>query len=404
MDHGGEQVRQAVDAPDLVWVAQDRQLGTGHAVACALPAAAETGTVLVLYGDVPLIRHETLAPLIEAAAEGAVGLLTTRLPDPAGYGRILRDGEGRVIGIVEEKDATPEQRGIDEVNTGFLAAPAARLREWVANLGYDNAQGEYYLTDVIAAAVAEGVPVRTASANPDEVEGVNDRAQLARLERRFQRHQAETLMRAGVTLRDPARFDLRGTLEHGRDVEIDVGVVLEGEVRLGDGVRIGPYSVLRDVTVAEGAEILSHCVIEQAEIGPGVTVGPFARLRPGTRLAARAKVGNFVEIKNSEIGEGSKVNHLSYIGDTSMGRDVNVGAGTITCNYDGANKHRTVIEDEAFIGSDTQLVAPVRVGRGATLGAGTTLTKDAPPGELTLSRVPQQTRKGWKRPVKKKEA
>ena len=400
--HGGDRVREAVDAPDLVWVAQDRQLGTGHAVACALPAAAEKGTVLVLYGDVPLIRAETLAPLIEAANEGAVGLLTARLQDPAGYGRILRDTEGRVLGIVEEKDATPEQRGIDEVNTGFLAAPAARLREWVTNLGCDNAQGEYYLTDVVAAAVAERVPVRTTSADPDEVEGVNDRSQLARLERRFQRRQAEALMRAGVTLRDPDRFDLRGSLEHGRDVEIDVGVVLEGDVRLGDGVRIGPYSVLRNVTVAEGAEILSHCVIEDAEIGPGVSVGPFARLRPGTRLAARAKVGNFVEIKNSEIGEGSKVNHLSYIGDTSMGRDVNVGAGTITCNYDGARKHRTVIEDEAFIGSDTQLVAPVRVGRGATLGAGTTLTKDAPPGELTLSRVPQQTRKGWKRPVKKK--
>ncbi|RMG29754.1 MAG: UDP-N-acetylglucosamine diphosphorylase/glucosamine-1-phosphate N-acetyltransferase [Gammaproteobacteria bacterium] len=399
--HGGARVREALDAPDIEWVEQDRQLGTGHAAACALPALGAQGVVLVLYGDVPLVRPETLQPLVAAAAAGRLGLLTARLEDPTGYGRILRDAAGQVVRIVEERDATPQERHIDEVNTGFLAAPVERLRAWLAGLDCDNAQGEYYLTDVVAAAVREGVPVEAHDAPPEEVLGVNDRGQLAALERRYQRRQAEALLRAGITLRDPSRFDLRGRLEAGRDVEIDVGVVLEGEVRLGDGVRIGPYCILRDVEVADGACIHSHCVIEEAVIGPGVQVGPFARLRPGTRLAARAKVGNFVEVKNSEIGEGSKVNHLSYIGDTTMGRDVNVGAGTITCNYDGANKHRTVIEDEAFIGSDTQLVAPVRVGRGATLGAGTTLTRDAPPGELTLSRVPQQTRKGWKRPVKK---
>ncbi len=401
--HGGDRVRAALSDAGVDWIEQAEQLGTGHAVAQALPAIPDAARVLVLYGDVPLIAPATLRRLVEAAGTDGLGLLTAELPDPAGYGRILRDGQGTVIGIVEHKDASPEQHAIREINTGFLAVGAERLRDWIARLDNRNAQGEYYLTDIIAMAATDHVPVR--AVHPDalhEILGVNDRRQLAELERIHQRLQAEALLLAGVSLADPMRFDLRGTLEHGRDVRMDVNCILEGRVVLGDRVRIGPGCLLRNVEIADDVEILANCVIEDAVIGAGSRIGPFARIRPETRLDREVHIGNFVELKKSDIGAGSKVNHLSYIGDTSIGRGVNVGAGTITCNYDGANKHRTVIEDEAFIGSDTQLVAPVTVGRGATLGAGTTLTRDAPPGELTLSRSPQKTIKGWQRPVKKK--
>ncbi len=399
--HGGELVRERLGGLDVNWVEQAEQLGTGHAVAQAMPAVGDDARVLVLYGDVPLIGADTLRRLAVAAADG-LGLLTAELDDPTGYGRILRDGEGRVVGIVEHKDASPEQLAIREINTGFLAAAAADLRRWLGALSNDNAQGEYYLTDIVGMATAEGLPVNAVPPGAiDEILGVNDRAQLAHLERAFQRREAERLMRAGTTLLDPARFDLRGSLQAGCDVTIDVNCVFEGEVVLGDEVRIGPNCLLRNVRVADRVEILANCVIEDAVIGAGARIGPFARIRPGTRLAEQVHIGNFVEVKNADIGAGSKVNHLSYVGDADIGSRVNVGAGTITCNYDGAYKHRTVIGDDAFIGSDTQLVAPVKVGAGATIGAGTTLTKDAPPGELTLSRVPQQTRKGWKRPVKK---
>ncbi|HEB98984.1 MAG TPA: UDP-N-acetylglucosamine diphosphorylase/glucosamine-1-phosphate N-acetyltransferase [Thiotrichales bacterium] len=399
--HGGELVRERLGGLDVNWVEQAEQLGTGHAVAQAMPAVGDDARVLVLYGDVPLIGADTLRRLAEVAADG-LGLLTAELDDPTGYGRILRDGEGRVVGIVEHKDASPEQLAIREINTGFLAAAAADLRRWLGALSNDNAQGEYYLTDIVGMATAEGLPVNAVSPGAiDEILGVNDRVQLAHLERAFQRREAERLMRAGTTLLDPARFDLRGSLQAGCDVTIDVNCVFEGEVVLGDEVRIGPNCLLRNVQVADRVEIQANSVIEDAVIGADARIGPFARIRPGTRLAEQVHIGNFVEVKNADIGAGSKVNHLSYIGDADIGSRVNVGAGTITCNYDGAYKHRTVIGDDAFIGSDTQLVAPVKVGAGATIGAGTTLTKDAPPGELTLSRVPQQTRKGWKRPVKK---
>ena len=400
--HGGDQVRAVVTGPDLDWVEQAEQLGTGHAVAQALPNIPDDRLVLVLYGDVPLITCATLQALVAAADEDHVALLTAHLDDPTGYGRILRGPDGLVSAIVEQADATPEQRAIHEINTGFMALPAARLKGWIARLSNDNAQGEYYLTDVIGLAVRDGVGVRSVEADSaEEVAGVNTRAQLAALERAYQRRQAEALMAAGVSLRDPARLDVRGTVKAGRDVVIDVNVVLEGDIELADGCRIGPNCVLRDVRVGADTEILAHCYLEGADIGSGARVGPFTRIRPGTRLADRVHLGNFVEVKNSEVGDGSKINHLSYIGDTTVGARVNIGAGTITCNYDGANKHRTVIEDDVFVGSDCQLIAPVTVGRGATLGAGTTLTQDAPPGELTLGRAKQVTVKGWKRPVKK---
>lgn len=401
--HGGEQVRRQLAARQVTWVEQAEQLGTGHAVAQALPGIADSDQVLVLYGDVPLISTDTLHRLLAAAANGQFGLLTAELADPTGYGRILRNSAGRVTGIVEHKDARPEQLAIREINTGFMAAGAAALKRWVAALGNDNTQGEYYLTDAIALAAAEGVVIDTvAPAELSEIMGVNNRAQLAELERDYQRQQAQRLMHAGVTLRDPARFDLRGRIEHGQDVCIDVNVILEGEIKLGDRVAIGPGCVIRNAAIGADTIVQAQCVIEDAVVGTNARIGPFARIRPETRLANDVHIGNFVEIKKSDIGSGSKVNHLSYIGDTSIGARVNVGAGTITCNYDGANKHRTIIEDDVFIGSDTQLVAPVTVGAGATLGAGTTLTRNAPPGELTFSRAKQETRAGWKRPVKKK--
>ncbi|MBL8443919.1 MAG: bifunctional UDP-N-acetylglucosamine diphosphorylase/glucosamine-1-phosphate N-acetyltransferase GlmU [Zoogloeaceae bacterium] len=399
--HGGEVVREALDAPDLAWARQEPQLGTGHAVAQALPHIAGDAPVLVLYGDVPLIAESTLRRLADAAGSGALGLLTVTLDDPSGYGRIVRDAAGRVTRIVEQKDASDEERRIGEINTGILVAPGHKLADWLSRVGNDNAQGEYYLTDIIALAVADDVPVVTVS--PDSVAetlGVNNRSQLAELERIHQRAQADRLMDAGVTLIDPARFDLRGELACGRDVEIDVNCVFEGRVELGDDVRIGPNCVIRNAVIGAGTRIAPFSHIEDTTMGAACVIGPYARTRPGTKLGQDVHVGNFVEIKNSHIQDHSKANHLAYVGDADVGQRVNIGAGTITCNYDGANKFRTIIEDDVFIGSDTQLVAPVRVGRGATLGAGTTLTKDAPPEQLTVSRARQLSIPGWKRPTK----
>ena len=400
--HGGDRVRDVLADIPVRWVEQSRQLGTGHAVAQAAPSIPADHLVLVLYGDVPLISVATLQRLIAAGEQDALGLLAAHLVEPGGYGRIIRDAQGDVIAIVEHKDASAEQRDINEINTGMLAVGAGRLRQWVAALDNDNSQGEFYLTDVVAMAVNEGVAVKTVyPASNTEILGVNTKAQLAELERVYQLQQAAQFMAQGVTLRDPARFDVRGELTVGRDVTIDVNVVCAGKVSLGNDVSIGANCYLRDVTVGDGAVIQPNSVIEEAEIGTGCRIGPFARVRPGTRLAAAVHIGNFVEIKKAAVGDGSKINHLSYVGDATVGARVNIGAGTITCNYDGANKHQTVIEDDVFVGSDTQLVAPVTVGAGATIGAGSTITKDTPSGELTLSRVPQQTRRGWKRPVKK---
>jgi bifunctional UDP-N-acetylglucosamine pyrophosphorylase/glucosamine-1-phosphate N-acetyltransferase len=399
--HGGEQVRAALDAPDLAWALQDPQLGTGHAVLQALPHIDPAALTLVLYGDVPLIRTATLRRLIAAAGDDCLALLTAHLSDPHGYGRIVRV-DGQVIRIVEEKDADDAERAIREINTGILAAPGAALARWLPQLGNRNAQGEYYLTDIVALAVAERVDVVTA--HPDaswESDGINSKPQLAALERIHQRNIAEALMNDGVTLADPARIDVRGTLSCERDVFIDVGCVFEGNVKVGAGATVGAHCVLKDCTIGVGARIHPFCHIEGATVGSQSLVGPYARLRPGAQLAEDVHVGNFVEVKNSTIAAHSKANHLAYIGDATVGSRVNVGAGTITCNYDGANKHRTVIEDDVFIGSDTQLVAPVTVGRGATLGAGTTLTRDAPPEQLTVSRAKQLSIAGWKRPVKK---
>ncbi len=398
--HGGERVREAFAADaDVAWVRQEPQLGTGHAVMQAVPLLDDTAPTLVLYGDVPLIRPVTLQRLIGAAGEG-VGLLTVELDDPDGYGRIVRS-RGKVTRIVEHKDATDKQLEIREINTGIMVLPTARLKAWLTALKNNNAQKEYYLTDVIAAAVKSRVAVGTAGSDIDwETTGVNSKAQLAELERIYQFEVADMLMEKGVTLSDPSRIDVRGRLTFGRDVAIDINCVFEGDVTLGDGVTIGPQCVLKNVRVAAGTRIEAFCHFEDAVIGANCRLGPYARIRPGSKLAEGVHIGNFTEVKNSDIGAGSKANHLSYIGDSTVGRNVNVGAGTITCNYDGANKHRTVIEDDVFIGSDTQLVAPVRVGRGATLGAGTTLTRDAPPDQLTISRARQVSIPGWKRPVK----
>jgi len=400
--HGAEQVQSAfAGQDDLRFALQQPQLGTGHAVLQAVPELAAGGVTLVLYGDVPLVGADTLQRLVAAAGEG-LAVLTVRLANPTGYGRIVRDAIGGIERIVEQKDATEAELAIDEVNTGIIAAPTAALQGWLSRLTNDNAQGEYYLTDVIEMAVRDGVMVTSAEPAAEwETLGVNSRVQQAELERLYQRQQADVLLEAGVTLADPARIDIRGGLLCGRDVFIDVGCVFEGEVELADGVHIGPNCVLRGVQVGPGAVIEAFSHLEQSEIGPGARVGPYARLRPGTRLGEGSRVGNFVEVKASTFGAGSKANHLAYVGDTTVGERVNIGAGTITCNYDGANKHRTVIEDDAFIGSDSQLVAPVRIGKGATLGAGTTLTRDAPAGQLTISRATQRSIAGWQRPTKK---
>ncbi|HYW04760.1 MAG TPA: bifunctional UDP-N-acetylglucosamine diphosphorylase/glucosamine-1-phosphate N-acetyltransferase GlmU [Gammaproteobacteria bacterium] len=401
--HGADRVRETITGPGLEWIVQAEQLGTGHAVLQALPGLDDADSVLVLYGDVPLVREETMRGLAAWAREGALALLGAELDDPDGYGRILRDDGGRVAGIVEEKDATAAQRGIREINTGLMAGPAGQLRRWLERVGNDNAQGEYYLTDVAAMARRDGCPLEAVAAtDPDEILGVNDRVQLAHLERVFQRRQARALMRAGVLLLDPERFDLRGRLETGRDVTIDVNAVFEGEVVLGDGVRVGPNCHLRDCRLGNGVELLPNTVVDGATVGTGARLGPFSRIRPGTELADGTHIGNFVEIKQSRVGTGSKINHLSYVGDTEMGRGVNIGAGTITCNYDGVHKHRTEIGDDAFVGSGTELVAPVRVGAGATIGAGSTISKDAPEGQLTVGRARQTTVPGWKRPDRKR--
>jgi bifunctional UDP-N-acetylglucosamine pyrophosphorylase/glucosamine-1-phosphate N-acetyltransferase len=401
--HGGERVREALPAEDITWVRQEPQLGTGHAVLQALPHLDPAVPTLVLYGDVPLTRAATLSQLMTQGAGGALALLTVRLDNPHGYGRIVRDS-GRIVRIVEEKDADDAERAIDEVNTGILVAPTAALARWLPSLGNRNAQGEYYLTDIVSLAVSEDVPVAACHpANAWEVEGINSKMQLAALERIHQRNIANALMESGVTLIDPDRIDVRGELACGRDVKIDVNCVFEGKVTLADGVAVGPNCVLRNVAVKAGAQLHAFCHLDGAEVGPKSIVGPYARLRPGAVLGEDVHVGNFVEVKNSSIAAHSKANHLAYIGDATIGQRVNVGAGTITCNYDGANKFRTVIEDDVFIGSDTQLVAPVTVGRGATLGAGTTLTQDAPPEQLTLSRARQISIAGWQRPVKQKK-
>ncbi|TDR51260.1 UDP-N-acetylglucosamine pyrophosphorylase /glucosamine-1-phosphate N-acetyltransferase [Halomonas ventosae] len=401
--HGAEQVREALADCRVHFALQVEQKGTGHAVAQTLEALGE-GKVLVLYGDVPLIRRETLVELLAHVDERHLGLLTVTLEDPAGYGRILRNAAGEVVAIVEHKDASESERAVRECNTGIMAMTAAQLRRWLPRLSADNAQGEYYLTDIIAMAAAEGVSIATAQpARPLEVEGVNNRAQMARLERAHQHDIAERLMEQGVALADPSRLDVRGRLTCGHDVEIDVGCVFEGEVELGEGVRIGPHCVIRDSHVGAESVIDSHSVLDGAVVAGRNRIGPFARLRPGSRLAVGAKVGNFVETKNVEVGEGSKINHLSYVGDARLGHDVNVGAGTITCNYDGVNKHRTEIGDEAFIGSNTALVAPVSVGRGATVGAGSTISKDVADNALAVSRGRQVSKADWPRPTKRQE-
>ena len=400
---GADKVQAAfARRPGLRFALQEPQLGTGHAVQQAIPLLPADGVCLVLYGDVPLVPASSLLPLIAQAQAGALALLTVELAHPDGYGRILRDTDGAVQGIVEHKDASPAQRAIHECNTGILCAPVAHLRRWLGGLGNDNAQGEYYLTDVVALAVADGVQVRAATVDdPDDVLGVNDRRQLAHLERVLQRRAADRLLDFGVTLADPARLDVRGHLHCGRDVFIDVGCVFEGDVHLGDGVRVGPYAVLRDVRVGAGTVIHPFCHLDGASIGAGALIGPFARLRPTTALADGVHIGNFVEVKNSTLGNGSKANHLAYVGDATVGARVNIGAGTIVANYDGANKHRTIIEDDAHTGSNSVLVAPITVGAGATIGAGSTVSKDVPAGKLTVARARAFTLEGWTRPVKK---
>jgi bifunctional UDP-N-acetylglucosamine pyrophosphorylase / glucosamine-1-phosphate N-acetyltransferase len=402
--HGGERIRAAFGTESVCWAHQAEQLGTGHAVAQAMPAVEEGSTVLVLYGDVPLISPTTLRNLISEAGAHRLGLLTAELADPHGYGRIIRNETGKVVRIVEQKDATSDQAAVREVNTGILAAPASRLRGWLARLENCNAQREYYLTDIVGMAVADGVEIVTRQPRAVwEILGINSKRELAELERTYQKNTAQALLDQGVTLRDPARLDVRGDLVCGRDVTIDVNVIFEGSVTLGDGVNIGPNNVIRDAIIGNTTRVYANCVIEEAEIGQDCRIGPFARIRPGSRLADRAHVGNFVEIKNSVIGEGSKANHLTYVGDSNVGKNVNIGAGTITANYDGANKHRTEIHDNVSIGSNVVLVAPVAVGDGATIGAGSVITKDAPAGELTLARGKQTTIAGWKRPRKTKE-
>ncbi|MDF1819745.1 MAG: bifunctional UDP-N-acetylglucosamine diphosphorylase/glucosamine-1-phosphate N-acetyltransferase GlmU [Immundisolibacteraceae bacterium] len=400
--HGADQVKQALPQLDCNWVSQHEQLGTGHAVAQAVPLFGDDDLVVVLCGDVPLLSKETLARLIDAAGSASPALLTVVLEDPSGYGRVLRDSAGNVAAIVEQKDGNDEQLRVKEINTGIMAIPAGPLKQWLSRLGNDNAQGEYYLTDVIAMAVADGYAVTAVNAdNAAEVAGVNDKRQLAEAERVLQLDYAQQLLKQGVTLRDPARFDLRGELQVGSDVEVDINAVFEGQVTLGDGVKIGANCQIRNSTLGPGTIVLPNTLIDSARIGGNCQIGPFARIRPDSELADNARVGNFVELKKTHLGPGSKANHLSYIGDAIVGADVNIGAGVITCNYDGANKHLTEIGDGAFIGSDCQLVAPVKVGPGATIGAGTTLTREAAAGELTLSRVKQVTLKGWQAPVKK---
>jgi len=399
--HGAERVREQLAADDLNFVLQTEQLGTGHAVAQALPALTAE-RVLILYGDVPLIEVETLQRLLKLVSEQQLGLLTVNLNDPTGYGRIVRDGSGVVNAIVEHKDASAEQRLISEGNTGILAVPGKRLGEWLGRLSNSNVQGEYYLTDVIAMAVADGLVVATEQAADEmEVLGANDRIQLSQLERHYQYRAARRLMVQGVTLIDPARFDLRGEVTVGRDVTIDINVIIEGQVVIEDGVQIGPNCVIKNSTLRAGAIIKANSHLEGAEVGEGADCGPFARLRPGTVLGAKAHVGNFVELKNAKLGEGAKAGHLSYLGDAEIGARTNIGAGTITCNYDGANKFKTVLGEDVFIGSNSALVAPVTLGDRATTGAGSVITGDVPDNTLAVARAKQRNIEGWKRPTKK---
>lgn len=404
--HGGEAVQawtEKAGLKHLHWAMQAQQLGTGHAVLQAIPEVPDEAMVAILYGDVPLVSPETLRGLLTVAGQG-LGIVTVTLDQPRGYGRILRDANGQLTGIVEENDASDAQRSIREVNTGLMAAPARLLKPWLAEIKNDNRKGEYYLTDVVSFAVRDGVPVQAVCApDPTEVEGVNDRAQLAALERVYQRRQAEALMRDGVAFADPGRFDLRGTLKVGRDVFIDVGVVIEGDCVLADGVRIGPYSVLRNVCLGAESEVLSHSVLEGLDAGKRCRIGPFARVRPESRFADGVHIGNFVEVKKGQLGEASKAGHLAYLGDAMIGARVNISAGVITCNYDGANKHMTVIGDDAFIGTDSQLVAPVTIEKNAYVAAGSTITKTAPADALTICRAREQKSiAGWKKPSKKK--
>ncbi|MDG2941983.1 bifunctional UDP-N-acetylglucosamine diphosphorylase/glucosamine-1-phosphate N-acetyltransferase GlmU [Exercitatus varius] len=400
--HGADLLKERLADEPVNWVFQAEQLGTGHAMQQAAPFFNDDENIVMLYGDAPLITKETLERLVAAKPENGIALLTVELENPTGYGRIIREN-GSVVAIVEQKDASPDQLKITEVNTGVMVSDGASFKKWLARLDNNNAQGEYYMTDVIGLANRDGFKVTAVKADDMmEVEGANNRLQLAALERYFQRKQAKALLLAGVSLADPERFDLRGELEHGKDVEIDVNVIIEGKVKLGNGVKIGAGCVLKNVTVGDNTEIKPYSVLEDSTVGDKAAIGPFSRLRPGAELAAETHVGNFVEIKKAKVGKGSKVNHLTYVGDAEIGAACNIGAGVITCNYDGANKFKTVIGDNVFVGSDAQLVAPVKVGDGATIGAGSTITKDVAAGELVTTRVPQRHTAGWERPAKKK--
>jgi len=399
---GGDLVKNTFNQENIVWVEQKQQLGTGHAVQQAAPYLDDDANTLILLGDVPLVDAQSCLKLTEKASNQLV-IQSFNKADPTGYGRIVRTN-GSVTAIVEHKDATEAQKAINEVNTGIMAMPAKELKHWLAGLSNNNAQGEYYLTDIVGFAVRDKVNV-VAEITDDEwsVTGINSKQDLAQIERVYQQRNAEILLKKGVTLADPARIDVRGTLQTAQDVEIDVGCIFEGNVSLGENVKIGAYCVIKDANIAAGTIVLPFTHIAETKIGENSRIGPYARLRPGTTLQADTHIGNFVELKNAQVNIGSKINHLSYVGDTTVGKNVNIGAGTITCNYDGANKFRTVIEDDAFIGSDSQLIAPVTIGKGATIGAGSTISKDAPAGELTISRVQQQSIKGWKRPTKVKK-
>jgi bifunctional UDP-N-acetylglucosamine pyrophosphorylase/glucosamine-1-phosphate N-acetyltransferase len=403
--HEAESVRESLKNLDTKWIEQQQQLGTGHAVQQVVREIDDDDTVLILYGDVPLLKLATVKCLIDKVNDNSLALLTVNIDKPFGYGRIVRDSSGKVIKIVEEKDASSDEKRITEVNTGILAVRGKKLKYWLSNLSNNNSQGEYYLTDIIEMAVADGIECITSQPqSEDEVLGVNNRIQLSHLERVYQLEQANELMERGVTLKDPARFDVRGIINSlGQDIEIDINVILEGTISLGNNVKIGANTLINNSVIADNVEILGNCVIEDAVIGKACRIGPFARIRPESELADNVHIGNFVEIKKSSIAAASKINHLSYIGDATVGSKVNIGAGTITCNYDGANKFRTVIEDGAFIGSDTQLIAPVTIGKNATIGAGSTITKDSPENQLTLSRVQQVSIAGWKRPQKKEK-
>jgi len=401
--HGGDLVKEAFAAEDLAWVLQAEQLGTGHAVLQALPHIGKDDIVLILCGDVPLVRAATIEPLIAAAESDKLAILTTDLVDPEGYGRIVRDIDSHVLAIVEEKDATDEQKSIREINTGLMACRAPLLSQWLNRIRPDNVQGEYYLTDIVGCAIDDGVAVVPVSADHSaEVLGINDKKQLAEAERNYQQAVVDVMLQQGVTIIDPQRVDVRGKLTCGSDVIIDINTIFAGDVVLGDGVQVGANTIISDSSIGAGTKILPNCILDQATIGASCEIGPFSRTRPGVEMADQAKLGNFVEVKKSRIGRGSKINHLTYIGDATIGERVNVGAGTITCNYDGANKHPTIIGDGAFIGSGVELVAPVKVGEGATIGAGATVSKDAPAGELTVERGRQKVIKGWERPVKGK--